>query len=217
MTKDKITEESSSLTLLINIIQGSLIKREQDVLFFLTKHQEYLKLLEKERKIKDKDQTEIDRLSELLTFHEGRLIAYLQLLDLIVDLESNPYPGQQRRLMNTARSLYPAFQAYGRMRGKMSWDATFVDYKLPGEYRICFPQKVNNVDIEQVELMLLDLMREDNTILASEVPEALKLKVNGKPYREVKKTLMSRGWVWTSQRELGEKVKVVRPPTGTAL
>jgi hypothetical protein len=139
------------------------------------------------------------------------LVAFELLLELQVDLESNPFPGQDLRLIQIARTLYPAIRVWS-VKGRTAWQRVFYEYNLPGDYRVTFPVEIDKIEIREVELALLQLVRDDNTIPAIDVPVALKLSPNSKQYRAIKVALTERGWQWKVQRIDNTPQKVVIPP-----
>ena len=213
MHKDGQSKESSTLTLLISIIQRSLDWHGETLRLFLQLRSQYVRSIELEKPVGSGsyDKAEYDRFQSLLTHYDEMLIAFELLLDLQVNLESNPFPGQQLCLIQVARSLYPAIRVW-RSKGRAAWKRIFYEYDLPGDYRVTFPVKVDGTDIDEVELLLLQLVREDNTIPAPEVPVALNLSPNCKQYRVVKNALIERGWQWKHRRYNNTTQKVVVPP-----
>jgi hypothetical protein len=56
------------------------------------------------------------------------------------------------------------------------------------------------------------MVREDNTILAADIPMALDLAPTGKAYTTIRAKLKERNWVWGARRESGKMVKIVTAP-----
>jgi hypothetical protein len=67
--------------------------------------------------------------------------------------------------------------------------------------------------VRDIERQLWELVREDNTISAADVPVALNMGPNSNAYRKVKSKLEERDWVWKVRR-IGPKTEriVVAPP-----
>jgi hypothetical protein len=214
MHKDEQSRASSTLTLLISIIQNSLVLHGETLKRFLQLRNQYVDRIDEEKQVSNKsyDKSEYDRAVSLLYYYDEMLIAHELLLDLQVELEDNPFPGEVLRLSQIARALYPTIRVW-RSKGLAAWKRIFEEYNLPGEYRVTFPVKVGETDIEEVELLLLQLVREDNTIPAPDVPAALNLSPNCKQYRVVKTALIERGWQWKSRRYYSTTQKVVVPPS----
>jgi hypothetical protein len=213
MHKDEQSGASSTLTLLISIIQNSLVWHGERLKLFRQSRKHYVDKINEEKQVGNGtyDKSEYDRAVSLLHYYDDMLVAFDLLLDLQVDLETNPFPGQQLCLTQIARSLYPAVRVW-RSRGLAAWKRIFEEYDLPGEFRVRFPVKVGETDIDEVELLLLQLVRDDNTIPAPDVPAALNLSPNCKQYRTVKTALIERGWQWKSRRYSSTTQKVVVPP-----
>ena len=213
MHKDEQSGASSTLTLLISIIQNSLVWHGERLKLFRQSRKHYVDKINEEKQVGNKsyDKSEYDRLVYLLGYYDDMLVAFELLLNLQVDLEGNPFPGEVLRLNQIARTLYPTIRVW-HSKGIAAWKRIFEEYNLPGDYRVTFPVKVDETDIDEVELLLLQLVRDDNTIPAPEVPAALNLSPNCKQYRTVKTALIERGWQWKSRRYSSTTQKVVVPP-----
>jgi hypothetical protein len=213
MNKEGVSEESTTLISLISIMQNCLKSHVPELRRFLQLRAEYLGIKGAEQPVNGGayDKSEYDRIKSLIDFYDDKIVAFNLLLDLQFELESNPFPGRQVRLIQAAYELNPDLRLW-HLWGYSAWKAILREFELPSGYRIKFPVCADDADIAEVELTLLQLVREDNTILAVDVPMALKLEVNSKAYRAVKKELEARGWVWKSKRIDGVKYKVVVPP-----
>ena len=213
MHKDGQSKESSTLTLLISIIQKSLDWHGETLRLFLQLRSQYVETIELERPVGNGsyDKSEYDRVTSLLSHYDEMQIAFELLLGLQVDLEGNPFPGQDLRLIQIARALYPAIRVW-RIKGRAAWQRIFYEYNLPGDYRVTFPIKTDDIDIQEIELTLLQLVRDDNTIAAPAVPAALNLSPNCKQYRAIKTELTNRGWQWKHRRVNNTTQKIVLPP-----
>jgi hypothetical protein len=213
MSKERPSEESTTLTSLISIIQKSLTWHADALARFRQLRSQYIETIEAERPTGrlSYDKAEYDRVQSLLNHYDEMLVAFGLLLDLQVSLERNPYPGQQLRLIQVARALYPVIRVWQRV-GRAAWQRIFYEFNIPADYRVTFPATVSDIDIYEVELALLQLVRDDNTIPAIDVPAALNLSPNSKQYRTIKIALTERGWQWKVQRIDNAPQKVVIPP-----
>jgi hypothetical protein len=213
MNKDGPSEASTTLTSLISIIQRSLNSHADALARFKQLRSQYIEAINIEKPVAQKayDKAEYDRLQSLLLHYDEMLVAYELLLDLQVDLERNPFPGQQLRLIQVARALYPLIRVWQRM-GRPAWQRVFYEFDIPEDYRVTFPTTVSEIDIHEIELTLLQLVSEDNTIPAIDVPVALNLSPNSKQYHNVKNALTVRGWQWKSRRMNNTMQKIVIPP-----
>lgn len=155
------------------------------------------------------DKSEFDGWSERIRINDQFEVNTELLGRLIVKVEGNPYPGEQRRVLKLAIDLIPE-------GGKVGWRSIFQDkeFGFPPNFeneRITFPAEVA-VDVKEIERRLYEFVREDNTIVAAVVPVVLNLKAHSNAYRAVKSKLEERGWCWVQRREQGKKVKVVVAP-----
>jgi len=156
------------------------------------------------------DKSEYDGWRERIKINDQYEVSTELLGRLIVQVESNPYPGEQKRVLKVAVDLIPE-------GGQQGWRAIFQDpdFNFPPNFeneRITFPAEVS-VDVKVIERKLWELVREDNTIAAEEIPSVLNLAANGKAYRAVKSKLQERNWVWSSRRESGKVKKIVIAPS----
>jgi hypothetical protein len=213
MNRDGPSKGTTTLTLLISIMQRSLNWHADALARFKQLRSQYIEVIEKERPVGQKayDKAEYDRLQSLLKHYDEMLVAYELLLELQVDIERNPFPGQQLRLIQVARTLYPVIRVWQRV-GRSAWQRIFYEFDIPADYRITFPTTVSVIEIHEIELTLLQLVQDDNTILATDVPVALNLSPNSKQYRNVKNALTNRGWQWKSRRMNNVLQKIVIPP-----
>jgi hypothetical protein len=213
MNRDGPNEVSTTLTLLISIIQRSLNSHADTLKRFKQLRSHYIESIEQEKPVGQKayDKAEYDRLQSLLQHYDEMLVAFELLLELQVDLERNPFPGQQLRLIQVARALYPLIRVWQRV-GRAAWQRVFYEFDIPEDYRVTFPTTVSEIDIHEIELILLQLVRDDNTIPAISVPAALNLSPNSKQYRDVKNVLTKRGWQWKHRRVNNSTQKIVIPP-----
>ena len=155
------------------------------------------------------DKSEYDSWGEGIRINDKLEISGELVQQLLVAVESNPYPGKQMRVLQVAVEQVPD-------AGKSTWCLILADtdFGFPPNFaneKICFPAAVE-IAIEELERLLYEQVREDNTLLAGEVPAVLSLPSRGVRYLAVKKELQRRGWVWSQRREEGKKVKIVTAP-----
>ena len=155
------------------------------------------------------DKSEYDSWQERIKLNDQHEVSTELLNRLIVKVESNPYPGEQQRVLKIAVDLIPE-------GGKFRWMAIFrdPDFNFPPRFeneRITFPAEVS-VDVKVIEQKLWEMARGDYTIVAGDIPVALNLTVSSKVYRTIKSKLEQRGWCWGQRREQGKVVKIVTAP-----
>ena len=174
------------------------------------------------RKAKEWHHPDADNLATAIAYNEAMLVVTELVTDLIHALERNPFPGEQKRVVAVAVELLPdaavRFDPGKRrkyLRREGLWRTIFEIGDVSFAEKIYFPECGGEWDIVEIEGRLMLLVREDNTILAAEVPPALGLSAKGKVYAAVKETLKGRGWVWRNRREGGVLVKIVTPPTAS--
>lgn len=174
------------------------------------------RVLKRERLRDREKRKDWDIVHEWVTFNDGMVTVEALVGDLVITLEENPFPGEQRTVLNVAVELFPNAKAMLQPKvftsGEDLWVRIFEEGKVDYRERICFPVKVTEIDICETEELLHKLVREDGTIVAADVPVALSLSVKSKSYRVVKSKLEERGWAWRQQRESGRMVKVVVAP-----
>ena len=155
------------------------------------------------------DKSEYDGWCERIKLNDQYEVSTELLGRFIVKVEGNPYPGEQKRVLKIAVDLIPE-------GGKFGWQAIFQDpsFNFPPNFeneRITFPAEIS-VDVKVIEQKLWELVREDNTIVASEIPSALNLAPTGKAYASVRTKLKERNWVWSRRRESGKNLWIVTAP-----
>ena len=158
-------------------------------------------------------------LAVAIAYNDALLLVEELIEDLQVALRSNPYPGEQKRLVAVAVGLFPdagvRFERGSRkatLKGEKLWRKIFEIGNITLAERICFPEVSDEWDIQEIELTLLQLVRDDNTIPAPAVPAALNLSPNCKQYRAIKTELTNRGWQWKHRRVNNTTQKIVLPP-----
>ena len=153
---------------------------------------------------------------ERVVFNDGMVTIETLVGDLVITLEENPFPGEQRTVLNVAVELFPEAKAMLQpnvfISGERLWVKIFNEGGVNYRERVCFPVKVTEIDIVETEELLWKMVREDGTIVAADVPAVLNLGANSKSYRVVKLKLQERDWRWGQQREKGKMTKVVFAP-----
>jgi hypothetical protein len=159
---------------------------------------------------KSYDKSEYDRWCEIVNINDQHEVNTELVERLLTAVQSNPNPGERKRVIKIAVDLIPE-------GGKLGWRLIFEDpdFNFPRNFaneRITFPAIVE-VDVRDIERQLWELVREDNTISAADVPVALNMGPNSNAYRKVKSKLEERDWVWKVRR-IGPKTEriVVAPP-----
>jgi len=212
----KTTSNSQSITYdwLVNTLTNSWMFAQERVSLWRKKRAFAISQKEKEKLGKDKrkayDKSEYDGWSERIRINDNYEVATELIGRLSEAVQSNPYPGERKRVLTIAVSLIPE-------GGKGGWRVILQDpdFNFPPNFaneRITFPALVS-VSVLDIEKKLWELVREDNTISASEVPRALNMGPNSKAYREVKTSLEQRDWRWGQRRIQGKMEKVVFAPS----
>jgi hypothetical protein len=157
-----------------------------------------------------------DILNERIVYNDGLVVVESLVSNLIVVLESNPFPGEKKRVLEVAQELFPGARVVlypkVKLEGEKLWLEVFELGGIEHRERLRFPVKEEEVNVAEVEKLLYERVREDNTILATEVPKVLNLDANGKVYRAVKSKLQERNWQWRQRKERGKVVKIVVAP-----
>ena len=206
MTKTTSDNQITTYDWLLNILKNSLISVAVKIELWQEMRAFAVEVRERE---KLKDRREYDGWSERINLNDNLVVNTETLRRLKIAVEGNPYPGRQMRVQQVAVEQIPEV-------GKFKWRLIFQDsdFGFPnnfGSEKICFPVMVE-LTVEDIEKVLFELVREDNTIVAAIVPAALSMKPTGKEYKEVKEILKSRGWVWSRQYEEGKRVRVIVAP-----
>lgn len=152
----------------------------------------------------------------------NRLLGWVALEDLIAILESNPLPEKRARFFAVACHLMPHVEIVPhavaiqkpklRRRGRRAWAWIFNEFELPRDFLVVFPTGVEDVDIECVELELLQLAGERDSIPVKEAVSVLPWRPKSKTYASIKSALEGRGWVWKSQKREGRVSRVICRP-----
>ena len=214
MTKTTSNSQSITYDWLVNTLTNSWMFAQERVSLWRKKRAFAISQKEKEKSGKDKrkayDKSEYDGWSERIRINDNYEVATELIGRLSEAVQSNPYPGERKRVLTIAVSLIPE-------GGKGGWRVILQDpdFNFPPNFaneRITFPALVS-VSVLDIEKKLWELVREDNTISASEVPRALNMGPNSKAYREVKTSLEQRDWRWGQRRIQGKMEKVVFAPS----
>ena len=151
-----------------------------------------------------------------VTYSDGLVTVETLVNDLIISLEENPFPGEQRTVLNVAVTLFPDAKVMLKpsvfSAGEKLWLRIFREGNINHWEKVYFPVKVTEIDLSETERLLWRMVREDNTIAAADIPLAVNLEGNSKAYRMLKSKLQERKWVWGQRREGGKVVKVVFAP-----
>ena len=157
-----------------------------------------------------------DILNEAIVYNDGLVVVETLVNDLIIVVETNPFPGERKRVLEVAQELFPGAMVIlypgVKLKGEKLWRQVFAIGDVDYRERLLFPVKEGEIDIIETERMLYEYVREDGTLPAIEVPKVLQLEVNSKIYRSVKCKLQDRGWVWKQRKEDGKTVKIVVAP-----
>lgn len=213
MTKTTSNSQSITYDWLVNTLTNSWMFAQERVSLWRKKRAFAISQKEKEKLGKDKrkayDKSEYDGWSERIRINDNYEVATELIGRLSEAVQSNPYPGERKRVLTIAVSLIPE-------GGKGGWRVILQDpdFNFPPNFaneRITFPALVS-VSVLDIEKKLWELVREDDTISASEVPKALSMEANSKAYRDIKVKLQQRDWVWKQRKKNGIVEKVVIPP-----
>jgi hypothetical protein len=210
----KTTSNSPSITYdwLLSILKRSWEFAQERVYLWREKRSFAIERKDAERQIafgKSFDKSEYDKWCEIIKINDQHEI-FTELIErLLTAVQSNPNPGERKRVIKIAVDLIPE-------GGKLGWRLIFEDpdFNFPRNFaneRITFPALVE-VDVRDVEKQLWELVREDNTIPANEVPVALNMSPNSNAYRAVKVKLEERDWVWKRRRRDGKLEGIVVAP-----
>ena len=157
-----------------------------------------------------------DILNERIVYNEGLVVVETLVSDLIVVLEGNPFPGEKKRVLEVAQELFPGARVslYPKvmLKGEKLWLEVFEIGGIEHHDRLRFPVKLGDINVAEVERLLYERVREDNTVLAIEVTNVLNVGANSKVYREVKKQLEARNWKWSQRKRNGKVEKIVTAP-----
>ena len=206
MTKTTSDNQITTYDWLLNILKNSLISVAVKIELWQEMRAFAVEIRERE---KLKDRSEYDGWSERINLNDALVVNTETLRRLKIAVEGNPYPGKQMRVQQVAVEQIPEV-------GKFKWRFIFQDsdFGFPnnfGNERVYFPVLVE-LTVEDIEKVLFELVREDNTIVATLAPVALNMKPTGKQFKEVKELLKNRGWVWSRQYEEGKRVRVIIAP-----
>lgn len=170
------------------------------------------------RKDKEWHAPDADALAERIAYNDALLVVEELVRDLAETVEKNPYPGEQKYLLTIAVELFPnagvKFEPGRRrklLKGRDLWERIFEIGEI-SSIKINFPVTDAEHEITEVERKLWELVREDGTVPAIEIPKALNMKPTGKNYAAIREKLIERGWVWKSMRKDGKISKVVVAP-----
>jgi hypothetical protein len=195
------------------------LKWHEEVILNWKRNRRYLeekRERERQRNSKSFDRSEFDSANEIWFYWEGKLAAYELLLDLYVSVSCNPFPGEKLRLLEVAYSLFPqvegGFSPGERLRGRAYWRATLREFGICGNQKIYFPEKVDEVDLVEIERKLLELAGKESFVPVDKAREVLVWYPRSKTYVTVRKNLESNGWKWGQRRIEGKLNRVIYSP-----
>jgi hypothetical protein len=220
MTKTTIKDQSITLSLLLNILERLLVSlRDQNQCWL--RNRDFAKEQLQEYAEDEYSQEECDIWGERIVYNEALLLSEELLTELAIALEKNPFPGQRLRVVAVASVLFPdaivAFEPKLFLTGRKLWLRLFDETGLPYEAKVYFPLEMGDVNVVEIEEEMLRIAGSREELSVADVASVLHWEPRSKTYRTVKKELESRGWRWASKRVDGEKVKVIYPPSGTAI
>ena len=118
-------------------------------------------------------------------------------------LKTNPYPGEQLRLLSVACKLMPEVTEH-------EWCRIFDYFNIDRTEKCYFEVEAEELDIESIEQQLIELMTDDNVIPASALMQVLHCTQRSKQYIAAKAALEQRGWYWYRRRKI--PTSVIHPP-----
>jgi hypothetical protein len=216
MTRRIASNRSSTLVSLLNTLTRYLdwLKARNEA--WLRRRTETIALRREYKRDRNPHNRELDYLTERIAYNDGLVVVETLVSRLIVALEGNPFPGEKKRVLEIARELFPEAQVMLQpgvfTNGEKLWSIVLDIGEIDHRERLRFPVKEDEVEVTEAERMLYESIRQDNTLLAMEVPKVLNLEANGKTYRSVKSKLEERGWRWVVRKERGKAVRVVIAP-----
>lgn len=216
MTKKIASSRSTTLDLLLNTLATFLgwLKERNEV---WERHRKAAILRRKYYRGRwASDLVDWDILNERIVYNDGLVVVETLVSNLIVVLESNPFPGEKKRVLEIAQELFPGARVilYPKvvLKGEKLWLEIFEIGGIEHRERLRFPVKLGEIDVAEVEKLLYERVREDNTILATEVPKVLNVDARSKTYQTIKVQLEERNWCWKQRKEGGKVVKIVVAP-----
>jgi hypothetical protein len=202
MKKEKIGEESITLTSPASIIQNSLKKREAVIRLQNQRLPEAIAVIDALKAEDYPDSQSIKAAQERVRLWQKERRWFSLLKELCIKIESNRFPNEKVRLLALAQRLMPD-------TSQREWREIFSWFGI-GNVSVRLAAAVNEVDIESIEKQLNALMIEDNVILATSLEKVIQYSPNSKQYRNVKQQLIERGWYWYRRRKI--PTSVIRPP-----
>jgi hypothetical protein len=220
MTKEMKHRETTTLVSLISIIQNSRDSASEGVAIYLAYAKNYPLL--RKRFNRESDLSEVKSIEEREIINFNRLLGWVALEDLITILESNPLPAKRARFFAVASHLMPQVAIAGsypeivsgklKQHGRVAWAWIFREFELPRDFLVVFPAGVEDVDVESVEMQLLKLAGERDSVPMQEAREVLYWGPRSETYRAVKNALEGRGWRWKHARLQGVPQRVICVP-----
>lgn len=202
MKKEKIGEESITLTSPASIIQNSLKKREAVIRLQNQRLPEAIAVIDALKAEDYPDSQSIKAAQERVRLWQKERRWFSLLKELCIKIDRNRFPNEKVRLLALAQRLMPD-------TSQREWREIFSWFGI-GNVSVRLAAAVNEVDIESIEKQLNALMIEDNVILATSLEKVIQYSPNSKQYRNVKQQLIERGWYWYRRRKI--PTSVIRPP-----
>lgn len=218
---------------LLNTLTTSLESSQKRVALWKERRRIAVELFEAEN-VESPDLSELDHFRQIILANDGFETATVLVRNLLNCVRSNPLGGQRLTVLETAVRLMPeARVCFGisasssqsrevileELYGRSAWVRIFQekDFRFPKNFmveRVEFPE-IEEYDVEELEMGLFSMVREEGFVMAAKIPEAFKMEATGKVYAKVRRELIDRGWVWKSKKIGGKVVKVVFPPKVT--
>jgi hypothetical protein len=201
--------------LLLNILERLLVSlRDQNQCWL--RNRDFAKEQLQEYAEDEYSQEECDIWGERIVYNEALLLSEELLSELAIALEKNPFPGQRLRVVAVASVLFPdaavMFEPKLLLMGRKLWLRLFDETGLPYEAKVYFPLERGDVNVVEIEEEMLRIAGSKEELLVADVGGVLYWEPHSKTYREVKKALQERGWVWKSVKRNGKVSKVICTP-----
>lgn len=214
MTKEAPKEEITTLISLMSIIETSRNTFLEPLKSFERKEAEYQRWIDEAKA--EKDFQELDKWRRIVGQHLNTKIAWFVLGELKEILQGPTLSGKKGRFFAIVTEVMPRVCLDGHranvMRGKRAWWWIFDMFGLDRGMKVVFPVIAEEVDVLKVEEELLRIVGENEELSVADVGAVLCWEPRSKTYREVKKALEERGWVWKSVKREGVVRKVICVP-----
>ena len=150
----------------------------------------------------DWDQNEIYWLQERYELCKKQALHYVLCLNLQQVLSTVSFPGEKLTYVQMAarvvegcthRELAEAIQSIGL-----------------NPYERVYFKVTDGMPVERAEQILLTMLGDGEFVLAEHYPRSLNVSSNSGWYKDLKKQLQAKGWVWKSKKVNGKVVKVIK-------